>query len=67
MCTGRTLLEGSRKLHQEWTSVWDAKCKDFRKKIKDFMYVGGAAKECNSEPREMSVSNDGLDEPHPLP
>ena len=26
----------SQKMHQEWAPVWDAKCKEFVKEIKDF-------------------------------
>ena len=42
VCTGRTLLEHSLKLHQEWASVWDAKCQDFQRKTNDFRCVRGA-------------------------
>ena len=34
-------MEGSRKLHLEWASVWSAKCKEFLRKSKDFRLVWG--------------------------
>ena len=36
---GAGILADSLKSHQEWTSVWRAKCKEFVKKIKDFRSV----------------------------
>ena len=36
---GAGILADSLKSHQEWASVWRAKCKEFVKKIKDFRCV----------------------------
>ena len=36
MSVGAEDSEESQKMHQEWAPVWDAKCKEFVRKMKDF-------------------------------
>ena len=36
MSVGAVDSEESQKMHQEWAPVWDAKCKEFMRKMKDF-------------------------------
>ena len=36
VCAVREICAESLKVHQGWTSVWKAKCKEFTQKVKDF-------------------------------